>query len=179
MKINIVRQDSLKYRKAQTVRRINAAILFGSIGIFALTILYMMTQFIYLGYRQDTLAKSLASLQATYNSRSRDVAEYYMVKKIVAATNDLQAKRFKYKDFLNSLANLLPSRAVLSAVDFGSKGVVVATIRLTSLDDYETLMRNIDGVVSDKGSLFMEVAQKSLSRGKTGSYTVILELIIK
>lgn len=179
MKINIVRQDTLKYRKARTVRRINMAIIIGSSGIFVLTILYMVPQFIYLSFRQDSLAKSLATLQATYNSRSREVAEYYMVKKIVAATNDLQAKRFGYKDFLNALATLLPSGAVLSAVDFGAKGVIVATVRLTGLDDYEVLMRNIAQAVSDRGSLFDQVAQKSLSRAKAGPYTVILELTIK
>lgn len=179
MKINIVRQDTLKYRKARTVKRINLAIIIVSGGIFALTILYMAPQFIYLSFRQDSLTKSLAGLQATYNSRSNDVAAYYMVKKIVAATNDLQSKRFGYKDFLNALATLLPPGAVLSAVDFGAKGVIVATVRLTGLDDYEVLMRNITQAVLGRGSLFDQVAQKSLSRSKAGPYTVILELTIK
>lgn len=179
MKINIVRQDTLKFHRAVRIKRINRMIVFGSVGVFALTILYMVPQFVYLGFRQTSLTKSLADLQATYNRRSADVAEYYLVKKIVSATNDLQAKRFKYKEFLNGLATLLPPKAVLSAVDFGSKGVIVATVRLTSLDDYDVILKNINDGQINKDFLFSQVAVKSLSREQAGSYTVILELKVK
>ena len=175
MKINIIRRDALKYRRVALIRRINAMVTFGSIGLFALAILYMTSYFVYLGFRQNSLTQAADELQRTYNSRAKEVAEYTAVKEIVFSVNDLEAKRFKYKEFLNDIYSLLPPAAVLSAVDFGAPGVVVASVRLSSLNDYDILVNNIESA-NPTSFLFSAISEKLFARDTTGSYLVTLEL---
>ena len=105
MKINIIRQDALKYRRVTLIRRINLLVTFGSIGLF--------------------------------------------------------------------------TAAILSSVDFGAPGVIVAGVRLSNLNDYDLLVSNVKNVKSLPDFLFSAIAEKTLTRGLTGSYQVTLELKIK
>ena len=179
MKININRQDALKYRRVTLIRRINLLVTFGSIGLFTAAIVYMTSYFVYLGLRQNSLTQTAKDLQQTYNGRVREVAAYTAVKGIAFAVNDLTAKRFGYKEFLNGIYALLPPAAILSAVDFGAPGVIVAGVRLSNLNDYDLLVSNIKNVKSLPDFLFSAIAEKTLTRGLTGSYQVTLELKIK
>lgn len=179
MKINIVRQNRLKYQRAKLVRRINRGVTFGSLGLFLLSILWMSGQFIYLNIRQSALSKEVKQLQLAYASRAKDVVEYLAVKQVITSVNDIQSKRFRYKDFLNDIYALLPANAKLAGVDFGAKGVIVVNVRLTSLTDYDTMMANISSAGNNKNFLFSAAAEKQLTRDKNGEYVVSLELKIK
>ncbi len=179
MKINIIRQDELKYRRVHLIRRANAIITFGSIGLFGAAILYMTSYFVYLNFRQNELMDTSKQLQKTYLSRVNEVADYLAVKGIVAEVADIESKRFKYKEFLNGIYALLPTTAVLSTVDFGAPGVVIAGVRLLGLNDYEVLLNNIRKANVGPGFLFNSIAQKQFYRGQSGSYLVTLELRIK
>lgn len=179
MKINIVRQDSLKFRKAARIRNLNAIMTFGSISLFALSVLVTSGQFIYLGIRNRQLTDQIKTLESLYNARSKDRVEYVAVKKIIDMVDRIQGGRFKYRDFLNVIYRLLPSNAKLSSVDFGKPGVVVVGVRLQTLDDYDALLVNVDKGRSDNNFLFSAAAQPSLRKDKTGQYFVTLELKIK
>lgn len=179
MKINIIRRDALKYHRVQMIRRINALATFGSIGLFSLAIVYMTSYFVYLGFRQNSLAQMARGLQQSYNGRIKEVADYLAVKEIAAGVNDIQAKRFKYKEFLNVIYALLPSTAILSSVDFGAPGVVIAGVRLTNLNDYDRLLANIKTASATPGFLFGAISEKQFARDVSGSYSVALELRIK
>lgn len=179
MKINIVRQDSLKFRKAARIRNINAIVTFGSISLFVLSVLATSGQFIYLGIRNRQLTDQIKVLGNLYNARSKDRVEYMAVKKIIDMVDQIQGSRFKYREFLNVIYKLLPSNAKLSSVDFGKPGVVVVGVRLQTLDDYDALLANIDMGRSDNNFLFSAAAQPSLRLDKAGQYLVTLELKIK
>ena len=179
MKINIIRQDTLKYRRVRLIRRVNALVTFGSIGLFTLAIVYMTSYFVYLGFRQNSLTQTARELQQTYNGRVKEVAAYTAVKEIAFSVNDLTKKRFRYKEFLNGIYALLPSTAILSSVDFGAPGVVVAGVRLSNLNDYDVLLSNVKNAATSTKFLFSAIAEKQLIRELTGSYLVTLELKIK
>ncbi len=179
MKINIIRRDALKYHRVRLIRRINALVTFGSIGLFSLAIVYMTSYFVYLGFRQNSLTQTAKELQQSYNGRVREVAAYTAVKEIATAVNNLTEKRFKYKEFLNGIYALLPPAAILSSVDFGAPGVVVAGVRLSNLDDYDFLVNNVKNASGSANFLFSAIANKQLTRELTGSYLVRLELKIK
>lgn len=179
MKINIVRQDSLKFRKAARIRKINAIVMIGSIGFFVLSILYTSGQFIYLGLRNRQLTVQINTLMNLYNARGKDQVEYIAVKRIIDMVDQIQGNRFKYRDFLNVIYGLLPSGAKLSSVDFGKPGVVIVGVRLQTLNDYDVLLMNIDNGGSDNNFLFSAVAQPTLQMDKLGQYLVALELKIK
>lgn len=179
MKINIIRRDALKYRRVGVIRRINALVTFGSIGLFSLAIVYTTSYFVYLGFRQNSLAQTAKGLQQSYNGRVREVAAYTAVKEIAAAVNNLTEKRFRYKEFLNGIYALLPPTAVLASVDFGAPGVVVTGVRLANLDDYDVLVDNVKNASSRPNFLFSAIANKQLTRELAGSYLVRLELKIK
>ncbi len=179
MKINIVRQDSLKFKRAQRIKRINTVVTFGSLSLFVLAVLLMSGQFVYLSFRSNSLTQSIKALQGDYSSRSREVVEYLAVKQIVGTVDQIQSKKFKYREFLDAVYKLLPGSAKLSAVDFGQAGVISVLIRLTSLFDYDVLISNVNKGIGDKNFLFAAVAQRTLSRDQEGSYLVELELKIK
>ena len=179
MKINIIRQDALKYRRVVLIRRINLVVTFGSIGLFSLAIVYMTSYFVHLGFRQSSLGQTVRDLQQTYNGRVREVAAYTAVKEVAFAVNDLTAKRFGYKEFLNGVYALLPPAAVLASVDFGAPGVIVAGVKLANLNDYDVLVGNIKNANNRPGFLFSAISEKQLTRGPTGLYQITLELKIK
>ncbi len=179
MKINIVRQDSLKFRKAARIRNINTIVTIGSIGLFAFSVFITSGQFIYLGFRNRQLTGQIKTLGDLYNARSKDRVEYVAVKQIIDTVDRIQSSRFKYRDFLNAIYKLIPSRAKLSSVDFGKPGVVIVGIRLQTLDDYEVLLTNIDNGQLEGNFLFSAAAQPSLRMDKAGQYLVTLELMIK
>jgi hypothetical protein len=179
MKINIVRQDSLKFRKATRIRNINAMVTIGSISLFALSVFVTSGRFIYLGFRNRQLTDQIKTLSDLYNVRSKDRVEYVAVKKIIDMVDQIQSNRFKYRDFLNVIYKLLPSNAKLSSVDFGKPGVVVVGARLQTLDDYDAILVNINNGRLDNNFLFSAAAQPTLQMDKTGQYLVTLELKIK
>lgn len=161
------------------IRRINALVTFGSIGLFALAIVYMTSYFVYLGFRQNGLTQTAKGLQQSYNGRVREVAAYTAVKEIATAVNNITEKRFRYKEFLNGIYALLPPTAILSSVDFGAPGVVEAGVRLPNLDDYDVLVDNVKDANNLPNFLFSAIANKQLTREPTGSYLIRLELKIK
>lgn len=179
MKINIIRQDALKFRKARLIRRINAIVTFGSLSLFGLVIILVLGQFVYLNFRSNSLTQSIKTLQNLYSVRSTEVVEYLAVKQIIGTVDEIQSKRFKYREFLDAIYKLLPSTAKLSAVDFGQTGVITVSARLASLTDYDVLLANVNRGSTDKNFLFSAVAQSALSRDQAGSYLVELELKIK
>lgn len=186
MKINIISQDSLKFRKAARIRSINMAVTIGSIGLFVFSILLTSSQFIYLGIRNQQLTGQIKTWGDLYNARSKDRAEYIAVKQIISMVDQIQGSRFKYRDFLNGIYKLLPGNAKLVSVDFGKPadsagkpGVVIVGVRLQTLNDYDALLMNINSGQTDKTFLFSAIAQPTLQRDKTGQYLVTLELKIK
>jgi len=179
MKINVIRQDSLKFRRAARIRSINAVVTIGSISLFALSVVLTSGQFVYLGLRNRQLSDQIKTLGNLYNARSKDQVEYVAVKKIIDMVDQIQNGRFRYREFLNGIYKLLPSNSKLASVDFGKPGVVVVSVRLQTLIDYDGLLANINNGQADETFLFSEVAQPSLVRDKTGQYLVTLELKIK
>ena len=179
MKINIVRQDTLKFRKALLIRRINAIATFGSLSLFGLVIILMSGQFVYLKFRSNSLTQSIKTLQNLYGARSSEVVQYLAVKQIIGTVDEIQSKRFKYREFLDAIYKLLPSTAKLSAIDFGKAGVITVSARLASLTDYDVLLANVNRGATDQNFLFSVAAQSALSRDQAGSYLVELELKIK
>lgn len=179
MKINIVRQDTLKFRKAQLIRHINAIVTFGSLSLFGLTIILMSGQFVYLNFRSNSLNQSIKTLQDLYGVRSNEVVQYLVVKQIIGTVDEIQSKRFKYREFLDAIYKLLPSAAKLSAVDFSQTGVITVSARLAALTDYDTLLMNVNRGKTDQNFLFSAISQSGLHRDVTGSYLVELELKTK
>ena len=179
MKINIVRQDFLKFKRVQRVKQINAIVSVGSLSLFGLSVLWTTGQFLYLNYQTNNLNKKVETLSALYEARSKSVAQYVSVKQIITTASQIQSKRFKYKDFLNAIYKILPPKSKLTTVDFGQTGVVVFGVRMSSLVDYDSLLANIYSGGTDKNFLFSAVSQKSLQRDTSGIYLVTLELKIK
>lgn len=179
MKINIVSQDSLKFRKARRIRNINAVVTIGSISLFAVSVLMISGQFVYLGYRHRQLTSSIQILGKLYDARSKDQAEYVAVKRIIDMVDQIQSSRFKYRVLLNGIYGLLPSKAKLASVNFGKPGVVIVGVRLQTLNDYDALLMNINSGQTDKALLFSAIAQPTLQMDKMGQYLVTLELKIK
>lgn len=179
MKINLIRQDTLKYRKAQKVRLINSLIILFSLAVFGPSVLWVSGQYVYYAVRQNSLNLDVTRLKSVYAGRVETVADYLAVKQIVAGAEEVQSRRFKYKEFLSSIYSLLPSDATLAEVSFGVRGVVLVGVRFSKLNSYDILVANVEAASMKRDFLFGAVSQKSMTREKTGGYLVTLELTIK
>jgi hypothetical protein len=179
MKINIIRQNALKYRRAQRIRLINSLVTFGSLALFGLAVLWVSGQYVYYAFRSNSLTTEVNQLKSLYSGRADVVASYLAVKQIISRVTEIQTKRFKYREFLDEVFKLIPPNATLSEVSFGVKGVILVSIRLPSLNDYDTLMANLNTASAEPDFLFGSVAEKGLSREKAGGYLVTMELTIK
>lgn len=179
IKINLLKQRSRTFLKAERIKRINTFMVLGGVLIFVLTLLYMSTVFVYQKFRANELTKELGSLDRTYNSRASEVVTYVRVKQLVTNVISIQARRFRYKDYLLAIYKLLPSTAKLSSVDFSEEGVISFGARVDSFNDYDYLINKIGVDSKDKSFLFKNIALKALTKDKSGSIIINLEARIK
>lgn len=179
IKINLIKQRSSKYKKAEFVRKMNLSIIFGSIGLFVAASLYMSSVFLYMTFTANSLKKELKGLENVYLSRAPEIVSYLRTKQIITNVNEIQSKRFHYKDFLLAIYRLFPEKARLASVDFSQQGVISFSTRVDNLIDYEVVLKKIEEESKNEEFKFKEIALKSLVRDKTGSFLANLEAIIK
>jgi len=179
IKINLIKQRSTKYKKAEFIRRLNLSIVFGSVGLFIAVSLYMSSVFLYMTFAANALKKDLKGLETAYLGRATEVVSYLRTKQIITNVNEIQIKRFHYKDFLLAIYKLFPEKARLASVDFSQQGVISFSARVDSISDYEVVLSKIDSESKKDDFKFKEIALKSLVRDKTGSLLANLEAIIK
>ncbi len=125
------------------------------------------------------MTKQLGSLEAAYNSRASEVVAYVRVKQLVTNVISIQARRFRYKDYLLAIYKLLPTTAKLASVDFSEEGIISFGARVDNFSEYDYLVNKIDVDSKDKTFLFKNIALKTLTRNKSGSLIINLEARIK
>lgn len=179
IKVNLLKQRSSKFLRAERVKKINTYVVLASVGVFAATLLYMSSVFIYQKFRANELGKQLETLEGTYNSRAKETVTYLRVKQLVTHVISIQSRRFKYKDYLLAIYKLLPSSARLAAVDFSQEGVISFGARVDKFSDYDYFLNTLDTGSKEKGFLFKNVALKALTKDKTESVIINLEARIK
>lgn len=179
IKINLIKQRSTKYKKAEFIRKVNLSVVFGSVGLFIAATLYMTSLFLYMTFAANSLKKELKGLETVYLGRATEIVSYLRTKQIITNVNEIQSKRFHYKDFLLAIYRLFPEKARLASVDFSQQGVISFSTRVDSIGDYEVVLKKIESESKKEDFKFKEIALKSLVRDKTGSFLANLEAIIK
>lgn len=176
MKINLLKQISVKYHRAEIIRRINFIVLFGGSALFLLSIVLISGRYIYFQIRANALKQTTDQLEASYFSRSREVADYVRVKQILTAFKQISEKRFRYKDFLTEIYQLIPPDSSLVSIDFAVTNVVMVTVRFGTVSGYEQFLARLKSQGEISGFLFKVVAEDSLTRDPLGNYQVNLEI---
>lgn len=179
IKLNLIKKRSTKFKKAEFIRRMNLVVAFGSITLFILAVLYMSSVFIYMKFAAGQLTTQIKELEISYFNRAPEVVNYIRTKEIITNINQIQSKRFRYKDFLLAIYRLFPEKARLAAVDFSQDGVISFSTRVDSISDYEVVLKKIESESKTDGFLFKEIALRSLVRDKAGSFVANLEASIK
>lgn len=150
----------------------------GSLLLFGLAVILVSGQYVYYGFRSNTLRENVANLKQMYSSRAPEVAEYLGVKQIVTSVTDIQARRFRYKEILDQIFQVLPAETKLASVSFGARGIVLVSVRLNTLLEYDQLLANIEAEAAQPDFLFPEVAERRMTRERSGDYLVNLEMAI-
>jgi len=179
IKINLIKQRSTKFKKAELIKRINQVVAFGSIGAFVLVMLYISSVYVYMNFASRRLTSELKGLEMTYINRAPEVVSYLRVKQIITNINQIEGKRFRYKDFLLAIYRLFPEKARLASVDFSQEGVIGFAARVDNLSDYEIILKKIESESKMNEFKFKEIALRSLVRDKTGEFVANLEATIK
>ncbi len=178
MKINLLRRTSVKYRRAEVIRRINYIVLIVVAGLFLSSILIISSRYIYLQIRANSLKQSIADLQKTYFSRSDEVADYARVSGVVSRLTAIAASRFKYREFLHAVYDFLPAGVSLTSIDFTKEGILLESVRFDSLTSYDLFLARIRDQSGNPGFLFKAISQKTLVRDNLGRYQANLEIKI-
>jgi len=178
MKINLLRHPSLKHRRSEMIRRLNLTVLIISSGLFIVSVLFISSRYLFLQIKANDLKQKIGDLEKGYFGRSSEIVDYIRVSQVISQMSEIQAKRFKYKEFLRGVFSFLPEGANLSSIDFGNEGILLVSIKFGSIDSYEQFVARLRDQSSLPGFLFKAVAQKSLIRASVGVYQASLEIKI-
>lgn len=107
------------------------------------------------------------------------LANFVLSKFILDQIAVLKTERFRYKDYLDQVAKLVPADAVLANVDFANKGWVDVAVSLGSV----VSLRELENRLGDETSLikteFVSVFSESVIKNPDGKYLARLHFQIK
>ncbi len=113
-------------------------------------------------------------------STNKDVlAKYILSKYILERIGSLKDNRFRYKDYLDGISKLMPSSAVLTSVDFATKGWVAVSVSLPGIPSLKEMEGNLTNSTGLASSEFSSVFSESVVQDKSGLYNAKLNFELK
>lgn len=113
-------------------------------------------------------------------STNRDaLSKYVLSKHILERISSLKKNRFRYKDYLDGIYKLMPSNAVLTNVDFATKGWVAVSVSLPGVPSLKEMEANLTNTTALASSEFSSVFSESVVEDKNGLYNAKLHFEIK
>lgn len=146
---------------------------FLGVTAFVVTRLYQIN-------REIKLVDSEAVEISTRISANKEgLRKYVLSKYILERVIVLKNERFRYKDYLDQIAKLMPLNAVLKNVDFTTKGWVAASVSLPGVSSLKVVEDSLTDSQRMAQSEFRSVFSETVSFDKSGVYNAKLYFEIK
>lgn len=179
MKINLIHQNTAKFRRAETIKKANSLVVIASVGLFLIGVVTLAGQLVYYKLQADELNKTLSSLQLSLNSRFDDAVSYLKVKQQAVKINEIESKRVKFKEYLFALYSLTPPSANIANLSFDPAGIIQVTFKAGRLADYQSFLNNIQIQTENESYIFSEFAQSKYQRNPDGTLQANIDIKVK
>ncbi len=153
---------------------------------FAVLVLYFLINTAYVMIKLTQINRDLKRVDREFESTSTAIsankgalADYVITKHILDKMSTLKQENFRYKDYLDQIAKLMPANAVLTNIDFTIKGWVAVSVRLPNTDSLKEMERNLSEVASLSQSEFASIFSESVAHDASGQYNAKLHFEIK
>lgn len=158
----------------------------GLIAMYSAFVLYFVIESLYVVISLSSLNNSLANVEQDTQTVSRQMlsnneflSKFVLSKFILTKIQTLNKNKFRYKDYLDQIAGMLPPNADLKNVDFSVPGwisVLISAQDLKTLKQLEDLLSNSNQLNS---TMFSSVFSENVSKDKTGVYNMKLQFELR
>lgn len=146
---------------------------------FLLNTAYVMIKLIQINRELKSVNGEIESASVAISANKEALAEYVLSKHILDKMSTLKQENFRYKDYLDQVAKLMPANAVLTNIDFTIKGWVAASVTLPDTDSLKVMERNLSDVKSLSQGEFASIFSESVAKDANGQYNAKLHFEIK
>lgn len=172
--------------KRKREKRNRSWITWTALGVYASFILYFFGSVLYVVIRITTLNSQLQRVDQDTQLISREIlsnneliSKFVLSKFILGKIDNLNANKFRYKDYLDQVANMMPPDISLINVDFSIPGwisVMATGDSVGSLKSFERIVRNQDVL---RNTVFASVFTENVTKSSAGIYSLKLQFEIK
>jgi len=155
------------------------------IVLFVILVLYFLFNTAYVMIKLTQIKRELQKVDREIESTSvaisankEALAEYVLSKHILDKMSTLKLENFRYKDYLDQIARLMPANAVLTNIDFTIKGWVAASVSLPDTDSLKKMESNLTDVTSLSQGEFASIFSESVTQDANGQYNAKLHFQI-
>lgn len=156
------------------------------VSIFGIFVLYFLGSTIYVVTRLYSLSRQIKAVDSeavaiskVITSNKEALNKFVLSKFILDRMAILKRDRFRYKDYLDQIAKFMPLGAVLTNVDFGTKGWVGVSVSLPNTNVLKEFENNFSAKDRLAQSEFASVFSEAVVSDKTGAYTAKLHFELK
>ncbi|KKT55113.1 MAG: hypothetical protein UX08_C0010G0030 [Candidatus Collierbacteria bacterium GW2011_GWB1_45_35] len=153
---------------------------FAVLGLyFLVNTAYVMIRLTQIKRELQKVDREIESASVAISANKEALAEYVLSKHILDKMSTLKQENFRYKDYLDQVAKLMPANAVLTNIDFTIKGWVAASVTLPNTDSLKEMERNLSDVTSLSPGEFASIFSESVAEDASGQYNAKLHFEIK
>lgn len=161
-------------------------ILISTVALFVSFVVYFVGATLFVIVRLSAINSEIkkvdeeaVQVSAQISANKDSLSKYVLSKYILDRLEALKKDRFRYKDYLDQVAGFMPANAVLTNVDFATKGWMVVSVSLSGISSLKALEDNLTNVNMLSRSEFSSVFSESVSLDRTGLYNAKLHFQIK
>lgn len=161
-------------------------VIFAGLAVYIGFVVYFFGSVVFVVYRLSVLNSQLATVE----NETRDVSgqmianndllnKYVLSKFILGKIESINKTKFHYKDYLDQIANLMPSTVTLKNVDFSVTGWVSVLVTAQDIGSLKALERSITDSTALNKSVFSSVFSENVSKTKSGGFDMKLQFEIR
>lgn len=180
IKVNLIS----KKRKAYTGRNWTKIVTFSLFGLFSAyfvgATMYVVISTIILNNKLKNVEGESASISSAMLSNNERLSRFVLTKLIVTEFEKINKNKFRYKDYLDQIALLLPPNATLAGIDFKQAGWISLTVTADDIFAQQALEKVLLNTDMWKESKFFSGAFiEEVAKDKSGAYNTSLQLELK
>jgi|WetSurMetagenome_2_1015567.scaffolds.fasta_scaffold14158_6 hypothetical protein len=180
IKVNLINKKRRAY-KGRNWTKFISYVLFGILSLYFIgATLYVVISMLTINSKISQIEKESVSVSGSMLQNNDKLSRFVLTKLILTKIEEVNAGRFKYKDYLDKVASYLPSGVVLTSVDFATKGWMVASVNSPNVDSFQDLEKVLSNSKTWKdNNYFSSVYVESVVREKNGSYSTRFQFELK
>lgn len=140
---------------------------------------YVVTKLSFLNSEIKKVDEESVLISGQISSNKESLTKFVLSKFTLDRIALLKKERFRYKEYLDQITKFIPISAVLTNVDFATKGWIAVSVSLPGLNPLRELENNLTTTNRLSQTEFVSVFSESVSRDKSGAYNMKLHFEIK